>query len=314
MLNRAKPLATFALRQVATILCIAFAIFLMVRAVPGDVTDVYAARGDYDEQQLQDMRATLGLDESLPQQFGRWAWQGLQGNLGESMRFGTPVIDMVAGALPPSLVLAGSSLAFGLLLGLAMAVLALAYPKSRMGAWIEALNIWSIAVPSFCLGIAGILVFSVWLKWLPIRGQMLLPVLIIGLDIAGQVVKPLYEELKETANAPFIRTARAKGVSRWRVAWRHMLPNSLSVIVALSGVILGGLIGGTLTVETLFGLPGLGSLALDAIRGRDYPVIQATIVTLAAFVVLVNVVTLTLHRLIDPRLSRTDATAPEAKP
>ena len=133
---------------------------------------------------------------------------------------------------------------------------------------------------------------------------MLLPILIIAIDIAGQLVKPLYEELKETAQASFVRTAHAKGLSRWRVAWRHMLPNSLSVVVALSGIILGGLIGGSLTMEALFGLPGIGSLTLEAIRGRDYPVIQAAVIALASFVVLVNVLTAALHRWIDPRLSR----------
>lgn len=299
-----RSVLSFVVRQVIKILCIAFAIFLLVRAVPGDIADMYEARGDYDAQQLEDLRASLGLHDSLPRQFGRWALHGLHGDLGESMRFGASVADMIMGALPSSLILAGASLVVGLVLGLALAVLGLAFPQSRIGPWIESLNIWSIAVPTFCTGILGILVFSVWLKWLPIRGQMLLPVLIVGIDVAGQIVKPLYEELKETARAPFVRTARAKGLSRWRIAWRHMLPNSLSVIVALSGVILGGLVGGTLTVEALFGLPGIGSLALEAIRGRDYPVIQAAVMALAGFVVLVNVLTAALHRCIDPRLAR----------
>ncbi|NYE24540.1 peptide/nickel transport system permease protein [Pigmentiphaga litoralis] len=299
-----KRTAAFALRQGAKVLCIAFVIFLLVRAVPGDVTDFYAARGDYDAAQLEAMRVSLGLDASLPQQFGRWAWHALHGDMGESMRFGAPVGDMIANALPTSLVLSGGGLALGLLLGVTLAVAGLAFPRSRIGPWIESLNLWSIAVPTFCLGILCILVFSVWLKWLPIRGQMFLPIVIIGIDIAGQIVKPLYEELKETAQAAFVRTAHAKGLSRWRVAWRHMLPNSLSVVVALSGVILGGLIGGTLTMEALFGLPGIGSLTLDAIRGRDYPVIQAAVVTLAAFVVLINLLTVAMHRKIDPRLAR----------
>ncbi len=299
-----KSSLVFVPRQLGRIACIAFVIFLLVRAVPGDVTDLFAARGDLDAGQVQAMRATLGLDDSLPQQFGNWAWRALQGDMGESMRFGAPVSEMVAGALPTSLALSAGGLAIGLLLGMALAVLGLALPRPRVIACIEALNLWSIAVPTFCLGIVCILVFSVWLKWLPIHGQMLVPVLIIAIDIAGQVVKPLYEELKETAQAPFVRTAHAKGLSRWRVAWRHVLPNSLSVMVALSGVILGGLIGGTLTMEALFGLPGIGSLALEAIRGRDYPVIQATVVALAIFVVLVNLLTCALHRWADPRLAR----------
>jgi peptide/nickel transport system permease protein len=291
-------------RQLLNIVVISFAIFLLVRAVPGDVTDFYAARGDYDAKSLAAMRADLGLNDSLPAQFKRWVGQALHGNLGESMRFGAPVSSMLSDALPYSLKLAGGSLLAGLLLGLGLAVAALAFPRWRLGVLVEGLNVWSIAVPTFCTGVVCILVFSIWLKWLPIRGQMLLPVIILGLDIAGQVVKPLYEELHDTTHAGFIRTARAKGLSRWRIAWRHILPNSLSVVIALAGVILGSLVGGTLTMEALYALPGLGSLTLEAIRGRDYPVIQAAVMVLATAVVLVNIATAALHRWVDPRLSR----------
>jgi peptide/nickel transport system permease protein len=294
----------YLLRQLLNIAAISFIIFLLVRAVPGDITDYYSARGDYDANALLALRQHLGLDDSLPTQFMAWLKAALHGDLGESMRFGTPVASMLGEALPNSLILSGASLLFGLVAGMGIAVLALAFPGWRLGKLLESLNVWSIAVPTFCTGVIVILVFSVWLRWLPIRGQMLLPVIILGIDIAGQVVKPLYEELRATTQAPFIRTARAKGLSNWRIAWRHILPNSLSVLVALSGVILGGLIGGTLTMEALFSLPGLGSLTLEAIHGRDYTVIQAAVMLLAAFVVLVNIATAVLHVWLDPRLAR----------
>jgi len=294
----------YLLRQFLNIAVISFMIFLLVRAVPGDITDYYAARGDYDANALLALRQHLGLDDSLPVQFMSWLRAALQGDLGQSMRFGTPVADMLAQALPNSLMLSGASLLFGLVTGMGLAVMALAFPQWRLARLLESLNVWSIAVPTFCTGVIVILVFSVWLHWLPIRGQMLLPVVILGIDIAGQIVKPLYEELRTTTRAAFIRTARAKGLSGWRIAWRHILPNSLSVLIALSGVILGGLIGGTLTMEALFSLPGLGSLTLEAIHGRDYTVIQAAVMLLAAFVVLVNIATAALHLWLDPRLAR----------
>jgi len=295
--------ATYLAKQLLNIVVISFAVFLLVRAVPGDVTDFYAARGDFDAQALAAMRDGLGLNESLPYQFGRWAENAVRGDLGTSMRYGTPAADMIIHALPGTLLLAGASLLFGLAVGVGLAVLALAAPRSGAGALVEAVNIWSISVPTFCTGVLGILVFSIWLHWLPIRGQMLLPVAILGFDIAGQIAKPLYEELRETANAGFIRTARAKGLSPWRIAWRHILPNSLSVVIALASVILSGLIGGTLTMEALFSLPGLGSLTLDAIRGRDYPVIQSAVMLIATFVVIANAITAILHRWADPRLA-----------
>lgn len=289
----------FLARQSLQILVIAFTIFLLLRAVPGDVLDFYAARGDYDDTALAALRADLGLDDSLVRQFQSWAHAALGGDLGMSMRYGADVSGMLATALPTSLKLAALALAVGLVTGIGLAVLAIGRP--RLVRLVEALNIWSIAVPSFCTGVVGILVFSVWLGWLPIRGQWFLPVLILGADIAGQIAKPLYEELAETTRAGFVRTATAKGLSRGRIVWRHILPNSLSVAVALSGIILGGLIGGTLTMEALFALPGLGSLTLEAIRGRDYPVIQAAIMAMATFVVFVNVTSAALQRWLDPR-------------
>ncbi len=291
-------------RQLLSIAVIAFTLFLLVRAAPGDITDYYAARGDYDAAALAALRVDLGLDQSLAVQFQRWLAHAAQGDLGESMRYGSPVSAMLAEAVPHTLRLAALSLAFGLSVGVGLAIAALACPRLKLGAVVEGLNVWSIAVPSFCTGVLGILVFSIWLGWLPIRGQMLLPVVILGLDIAGQIGKPLYEELKETTRAGFVRTARAKGLSAWRITWRHILPNCLSQVIALSGVILGGLVGGALTMEALFAHPGLGGLTLEAIRSRDYPVIQVAVLALAAFVVVVNLAAVALQRWADPRLAR----------
>jgi peptide/nickel transport system permease protein len=178
------------------------------------------------------------------------------------------------------------------------------WPRSPLPALVERLNLWSIALPTFCVGLAAILVFSVWLGWLPVIGQWLSPVLILALDIAGQVVKPLHEDLKEAATANHIRTARAKGLAPARVVLRHLLPNALTTVVALSGLILAGMIGGTLTMEVLFGLPGLGTLAFQAISGRDYPVIQAVVLVFAFGVVVVNGLADLAQRALDPRLRR----------
>lgn len=146
-------------RQLLHIAVISFLIFLLVRAVPGDIADYYAARGDFDEQALAVLRENLGLNDSLPVQFQSWLTHAFQGDLGESMRFGTPVADMLFHGLPHTLALAGASLALGLAVGLAIAVLALAFPKSRLAALVEGLNVWSISVPTFCTGVIAILIF-----------------------------------------------------------------------------------------------------------------------------------------------------------
>ncbi|MFW5735691.1 MAG: ABC transporter permease, partial [Oceanidesulfovibrio sp.] len=205
-------------------------------------------------------------------------------------------------SLPTTLFLACTSFAYGVSLSCLLAALAFLWPQSILPRAVEVINVWSIAVPTFCAGLAGILIFVLWLDWMPMLGNMLIPVLVLGTDVAGQIVKPLYEDLKETANSKFILTARAKGLKRSRVVFIHLLPNSLTVLLAMSGVILGGLVGGTITMEVLFGLPGIGKLSLDAVLGRDYPLVQTVILFIAVSVVCINWITDAAARIIDPRL------------
>ena len=302
-----KRLAAFSAdldRMLAQAAGIVVIVFLLARVIPGDVVDVKAIEGDLSTSQQEAMRRELGLDQPIIVQFGDWSMRALRGDFGESIRFGRPVSDMLRTALPVTLVFAGLSFALALLLAIGIAVGAVTTESRVLRSLVDIVNIWSIALPTFCIGVVGILIFSVWLHWLPVLGGMLLPVIIIGIDGAGQIVKPLHEELREAATSAHVRTARAKGLSPWRITLRHLMPTAVPVALALSSLVLASLIAGTLTMEVLFGLPGLGSLMLNAIHGRDYPVIQASILVTAVGLVLVNGLTDLLHRLVDPRLSR----------
>ncbi len=290
------------LRQAMLLAGIAIAVFLLIRIIPGDVVDSMALEGSLDDDAIAALRAELGLDAGTLTQFRIWASRALVGDFGNSLRFDRPASELILAALPTTLGLAALALAAGLVLGIVMAAAAALWPGSAMPSLVEILNLWSIALPTFCVGLAAILVFSVWLGWLPVIGQWLSPVLILAVDIAGQVAKPLHEDLKEAATASHIRTARAKGLSPARIVLRHLLPNALTTVVALGGLILAGLIGGALTMEVLFGLPGLGTLAYQAISGRDYPVIQAVVLVFAVGVVMVNWATDAIQRSLDPRL------------
>jgi peptide/nickel transport system permease protein len=292
------------LRQAMLLAGIAIAVFLLIRIVPGDVVDSMALEGSLDDDAIAALRAELGLDAGTLTQFRIWASRALVGDFGNSLRFDRPASELILAALPTTLGLAALALAAGLVLGIVMAAAAALWPGSAVPSLVEILNLWSIALPTFCVGLAAILVFSVWLGWLPVIGQWLSPVLILAVDIAGQVAKPLHEDLKEAATASHIRTARAKGLSPARIVLRHLLPNALTTVVALGGLILAGLIGGALTMEVLFGLPGLGTLAYQAISGRDYPVIQAVVLVFAVGVVMVNWATDAIQRSLDPRLRR----------
>jgi peptide/nickel transport system permease protein len=292
------------LQQGLLLAAIAVAVFLLIRVVPGDVVDSMALEGSLDDEAIAALRAEMGLDADIATQFRLWAGRALSGDLGLSLRFERPVTELILAALPTTLTLAALALLAGLALGIALPAAAVLWPRSLLPAAVEALNLWSIALPTFCVGLAGILLFSVWLGWLPVIGQMLLPVLILGFDNAGQIAKPLHEDLKEAATAAHIRTARAKGLSPARIVLRHLLPNAMSSAIALAGLILAGMIGGTLTMEVLFGLPGLGTLAYQAITGRDYPVIQAVVLVFATGIAVVNVLADQAQRLLDPRLRR----------
>jgi peptide/nickel transport system permease protein len=292
------------LRQAMLLAGIAIAVFLLIRIIPGDVVDSMALEGSLDDEAITALRAELGLDAGTLTQFRIWVSRALVGDFGNSLRFDRPASELILAALPTTLGLAALALAAGLALGIVMAAAAALWPGSALPSLVEILNLWSIALPTFCVGLAAILVFSVWLGWLPVIGQWLSPVLILAVDIAGQVAKPLHEDLKEAATASHIRTARAKGLSPARIVLRHLLPNALTTVVALGGLILAGLIGGALTMEVLFGLPGLGTLAYQAISGRDYPVIQAVVLVFAVSVVMVNWATDAIQRSLDPRLRR----------
>lgn len=275
--------------------------FIFCRTIPGDAVDVLGIEGGLTAEQALEMRREMGLADPWFVQFFHWLDAALNGDLGTSLRFGRPVAELIANALPVTLKLAGASFALGTALALAIALYSVIRQKSWGQRWVEILNTWSISMPTFCAGVIFILIFSIWLGWLPVLGSFILPVVIMALDNGGQIVKPLSEELKESASLPHIRTARAKGLSPLRIAIYHILPNTTGILLSLSGLVLGSLVAGTLTMEILFGLPGLGSLTLNAIHGRDTPVVLACVAFIAVSLVLINTAVDILRQMADPR-------------
>lgn len=300
-------LAMELLRLLGVAVGITVIVFFLIRFIPGDVVDVMAISADLTYQQQSAIRAELGLDVSWPEQFLLWCRMALAGDLGTSLRFGRPVTEMIAIALGPTLRLAGASFAIGIGLGVGLALLAALLPRSPFVWLVDAINIWSIAMPTFSVGLAVVIVFALWLGWMPAVGTLLAPAIILGVDTAGTLVKMLHEDIRELESALWVRTAKAKGLSRLRIVLAHLLPNAASVLLAMTGIVLAGLVGGAITMEVVFGLPGIGTLTMQAMKGRDYPLIQAIILMLALGVVVANFLTDFLQRLIDPRVSRNGA-------
>jgi peptide/nickel transport system permease protein len=302
-MDRYAPVLATIVRGVGQAFGIVVLIFVLCRIVPGDVVDVLGLEGGLTAEQAAAMRLELGLHKPMYLQFVDWFGAALQGDFGTSLRFGTSVTAMLMHALPVTAQLASGSFAIGLGLALLLAIAATSTRSLALDLAINAVNIWSIAAPTFCVGFIGILIFSIWLGWLPVLGGIGMAIVIIGIDNAGQIVKPLREELKEAISLPHVRTARAKGLTRTNIAVAHVLPTASPIVLALSGIVIANLVSGSITMEVLFGLPGLGSLTLNAIHGRDYPVIMAAITVIAVSLVVINTVVDVLARLIDPRMS-----------
>lgn len=278
--------------------------FFLIRMIPGDIVDVMGIEGTLTYGQQDAMRESLGLDVGWWQQFTAWLGMVAGGDFGASLRYGTPILDLLRVAMAPTLILGASALAIGLTLGIGLPVLACVFPRSIFVGLVQAITLWSIVVPTFSIGILSVIVFAVWLGWIPAIGNIMVPAIILGMDTAGTLAKMLHEDMVDTERAAFVRTARAKGLSRWRIVLRHILPNALTVVVALFGILLAGALTGAITMEVVFGLPGLGTLTLQAIQGRDYPVVQAVVIWLGLTVVIANLISDLVQRALDPRIGR----------
>jgi peptide/nickel transport system permease protein len=292
-------------RSVLLVIGITILVFILLRIVPGDIVELLASEGGFSTGQMEQLRQELGLDRSWPEQLLIWSVNALAGDFGVSLRFQQPISEMIRSAMPATLQLGALSFAIGMSLGIGTALAAAIWPRSPWRGIVEALNVWSVAFPTFCVGFAFILIFVLWLRWMPLLGNLWLPALVLGIDIAGQIAKPLLEDIEEARQSAYVRTAQAKGVPRRIIILRHVLPNALPSLLALTGLVLGGLAGGTVTMEVLFGHNGLGRLMLDSVLGRDYTVTQATVIIIAAAVVLANGFVAMLGRLFDPRREKT---------
>lgn len=297
--------AGFALaRALALVLGITVLVFVLLRVVPGDIVEIMASEGGFTTAQMAEARAELGLDRGAAEQFLIWIRNALAGDFGVSLRFQRPISEMLLAALPATLKLGALSFTLGMALGIGAALAAAIWPRGPFRALVELLNVWSVALPTFCVGFALILIFVLWLRWMPLSGNLALPAIVLGIDIAGTIAKPLLEDMDEARESLYARAGLAKGLTRPALMIRHVLPNALPSLLALTGIVLGGLAGGTVTMEVLFGLNGLGRLTLDSVLGRDYTVTQAAIVVVASGVVLANGVVAAIALAIDPRRGR----------
>jgi len=302
------------LATIPVMVVVALFVFFLLHLTPGDPAAVIAG-DDASPIEIEGVRRKLGLDRPIWEQFGIWIWGLLNGDLGTSIFSNLPVTTLVAQRLEPSLVLALSTLLVAILFAIPMGVLAAWKARTWIDRIVMGFSVLGFAVPVFLVGYLLIYVFAIELRWLPVQGyrplsqgidqtarSIVLPAFALGMVYMALIARITRASMLEVLSEDYIRTAHAKGVSTKSVLLRHALKNAAVPIVTIIGIGLALLISGVVITETVFNIPGLGRLTVDAILKRDYPIIQGLIILFAGAKVLVNLMIDLSYTFFDPRI------------
>lgn len=296
------------------VLGVTFVVFMIVHIVPGDpariVLGAYAP-----EENVAAVRERLGLNRPFLEQYGSWLGNALQGNLGSSLITSQPVGPQLAQRLGPTIELALASLLIGLVIAFPIGIYSAVRPGSALDIVASFFSQIGVSIPSFWMGILLVLLFSLTLGWLPPSGytafsespgdwlaHLILPAFTTGVVSASILTRFIRSAMLDVMHANYMQTARAKGLRESAVINRHALRNALISIVTIIGLQMTALLSGVVIVEVVFGWPGLGRLALDAVLDRDYPLLQGAVLVVAVMVTVVNLVVDFLYFLLDPRI------------
>jgi len=313
---------------------IASLVFLLLRVAPGDPIDALLGTRAPEAARAA-LRAQLGLDRSLLEQYGQFLLQLLKGDLGNSLTNQQPVTEVIRQSLPASLELGATALLIAAVVGLAVGFSGIARPEGKLDLAGRVYGIGTYALPPFWAAMVVQLVFAVWLGWLPVGGRfpatleppsgsgfylldslmagdrsqllaslrhLLLPAATLGLLLSGVFANALRLNLRRALDSDYVEAARSRGLSESRVVLRHALPNALLPVLTITGITVASLIGGALLIEVTYSWPGVAFRLQEAIGQRDYPVVQGIVVVVAALVVAVSVLVDLLVALLDPRI------------
>jgi peptide/nickel transport system permease protein len=299
---------------IPVLLVVAIIVFLILRLTPGDPAAVIAGDSATSEQ-VEQIRAQLGLAKPLLVQFGIWMGNVLQGDLGFSYYLNKPVTQLVIQRIEPTLSLAIGTILIAILVAIPLGTLA----AWRMGGWLDrSLSMFSVAgfsVPIFVVGYCLIWLFAVRLDWFPVQGykriaegfvpwimQLILPWITLSTIYVALIARVTRASVSEALTEDYIRTARAKGLQESAVLLRHALANAAVPVVTMVGIGVALLIGGVVVTETVYAIPGLGSLTVDAVLNRDFPVIQGLVLLFSVSYVLINLLVDISYLFLDPRI------------
>lgn len=312
----------YAVRRILSGLVVLFllstAMFFVMRAVPGDVVRLQLAdAGSVSPERMAEIERSLGLDKPAFSQYLTWLGGLARGDLGESLWEKRPVTEMMSERFPVTIELALLSIVVAVGLGVVVGVVSAVRRGTATDDALRVTSVLGLSVPNFFLALLMITFASAWFNWVAPLGyqrpwedlganlkQMAMPAVALGVSVAAAIARLTRSSMLEVLSSDFIRTIRAKGATARLVNYRHALRNSLIPILTLIGLQFGALLGGTVILESIFGLPGIGSMVFRAVEQRDYPVIQAGAVLYGTIFVAVNIAVDTAYGVIDPRIRR----------
>ncbi len=287
-------------------------VFFSIHLIPGDPVDVVLGETARPADR-EALRARWGLDRPVPEQYALYLTGLVRGQLGESFSFRRPVSELIAERYPATLLLAGSAMGVALLFAIPLGALAALRRNRPLDRVSMLAALFGVSVPNFWLGILLMLIFSLWLDWLPVSGfvgpaSVVLPAVTLGASLAGILTRMTRSSLLDELGHDYVRTARAKGLGTRATLFKHALRNALIPVVTLAGLQFGALLAGAIITEKVFAWPGIGALLISGVQARDYPVVQGCIAVIVTSYVIVNLLTDLLYAGIHPRVRLGDPT------
>lgn len=297
------------LQFIPVLLGITFLAFLLIYLSPSDPVSVRMSAGgiSVSPEIMESMRRSMGLDRPLLIQYGDWLWNILHGNMGKSYITDADVLDQILKALPYTLKMAGASLLLTLCISIPVGILTAAMQNSKFDYVVRVMAFVGNALPNFIIALCLMFIFSYRLGWIPVLATtkpigLVLPALTLALVMSSRYIRQIRAAMLDELSKGYVVGLRSRGLSETTILYKNVLKNIMVTVITLTGISLGSLLGGTVIVETVFTWPGLGSLIMEGISQRDYPVVQAVIVWMASAFMVVNLLTDISYTVFNPKI------------
>ena len=297
------------LQFIPVLLGITFLAFLLIYFSPSDPVSVRMSAGgiSVSPEIMESMRRSMGLDRPLLIQYGDWLWNILHGNMGKSYITDADVLDQILKALPYTLKMAGASLLLTLCISIPVGILTAAMQNSKFDYVVRVMAFVGNALPNFIIALCLMFIFSYRLGWIPVLATtkpigLILPALTLALVMSSRYIRQIRAAMLDELGKGYVVGLRSRGLSETTILYKNVLKNIMVTVITLTGISLGSLLGGTVIVETVFTWPGLGSLIMEGISQRDYPVVQAVIVWMASAFMVVNLLTDISYTVFNPKI------------